>query len=485
MQLERYEGKRWKIIYGNYSGVEKTAINNLQRYLQKVSPYVLEVSNTLDLNDDKHIVLIGTKESNSLINDLVNQNIIEILDKNEFYTIKVMSSPYFNDAKLIVIAGSDANGVLYGVEEFYKSVMLKYIKNETFRFYSKDLETVEDIEISDSPVISRRGIWTWGYVIYNYKKYFDNMVRCKLNTVTIWNDELPINIKEVISYAKDCGIDVYLGFAWGWDTFVIDPADKKKKEEIKNYVINLYKNEYVNLDIEGIYFQLGFTECRNLDINGKSIAEYSKEWVDDISSSLFDINPNLKIQFGLHGSSIKDKYPFLVGLDSRVDIVWEDCGGLPFSYKVEVASPFEEVKPDPDVSFNDTLNLCKDISKTISNSESFSIVAKGFCHLNWITEFEHHKSFILGERDDNFIKERLSLRRFFINSNNAMWMENYPYAIKYYSEMSKSVKDILAIGLIEDGCFEIEIPQGFAMFSEMLWNPDEKIISKAFSGHYS
>ena len=41
----------------------------------------------------------------------------------------------------------------------------------------------------------RREMWTWGYVIYDYKGFVDNMVKCKLNTLIVWNDYLPLNIK--------------------------------------------------------------------------------------------------------------------------------------------------------------------------------------------------------------------------------------------------------------------------------------------------
>lgn len=468
MQFERIDSEnRWAIVYGNYDGLEAYAINQAQRYMQRALPYVIEMSKK---PSDKHLLIIGTPDTNPVIKELISKNIISIETKKESYSIKTLNSIYNPKAKLIIVAASDTKGLLYGIEELNKSVLLRYLRNESHRLIWKDLENIPDISISDFPRISKRGIWTWGYAIYDYKNYFDNMAKCRLNTITIWNDELPINITEVIEYANLRGIDVYLGFAWGWDTFVIDPSDKDKRTKIKEQVIQTYKTDYLSLNIKGIYFQLGFTECSDTKYNNRSIASYCKEWVDDISKELFVINPQLELQFGLHASSIREDYPDLTGLDPRIEIVWEDAGGLPFSYASETGD------------FQSTLNYCLNIAKTISNKKSFSLVPKGWSHLNWVTEFEHHQKFILGEREKEFIQTRLALRRDFLNSNNNLWLRNYPYAIEFYKTILNLGYDMIVTGLMEDGMLEKEISDGFALFAQMLWNPfADDILSKALT----
>lgn len=38
------------------------------------------------------------------------------------------------------------------------------------------------------------------------------------------------------------------------------------------------------------------------------------------------------------------------------------------------------------------------------------MVAKGFAHIDWGNEFEHHGDFILGERSRRFVKNRFDKR---------------------------------------------------------------------------
>ena len=45
-----------------------------------------------------------------------------------------------------------------------------------------------------APQVRRRGLWTWGYVIYDYRRYLANMARLKLHEIVIWNDYAPLNL---------------------------------------------------------------------------------------------------------------------------------------------------------------------------------------------------------------------------------------------------------------------------------------------------
>ena len=67
------------------------------------------------------------------------------------------------------------------------------------------------------------------------------MARLKFNELIIWNDFVPLNIREVIDYAHSYGIKVNLGYSWGW----IDGCNKitdisdKKLDELKEQIIEI------------------------------------------------------------------------------------------------------------------------------------------------------------------------------------------------------------------------------------------------------
>ena len=115
----------------------------------------------------------------------------------------------------------------------------------------KNNKPVEEYELVEKPKIKQRGLWTWGYVIYDYKKYIDNMVTLKFNTLIIWNDYLPVNIRDVISYAHENGVKIYLGFSWGWDTSCGERDAILHTDEISQNVVNTFEKEYLNLDCDG------------------------------------------------------------------------------------------------------------------------------------------------------------------------------------------------------------------------------------------
>ena len=106
-----------------------------------------------------------------------------------------------------------SSGVLYGVMEFNK-------KLATLATHDKEVPAAPSMRLrnsvlTDSPVIENRGIWTWGYVIYDYRRFFDNMARLKMNRLTVWNDRPPVNCRQFIDYAHSRGIKVILGYSWG------------------------------------------------------------------------------------------------------------------------------------------------------------------------------------------------------------------------------------------------------------------------------
>ncbi len=480
----RYEGTRWKVLFGRYEGVERHALNELQRVMQEYVPYVLEIvpAGGGNLGSDHHTAVVGTPADNPVIRELGDKGLISLPTHSQGYTLACLVHPQDAQKRIVVIAGHDDPGVLYGVEEFIDHLRVSNGQDDPPN-KRKFLDELGPFAVSDYPRIENRGIWTWGYVIYDYRRFIDNMVRLRMNMLTIWNDCPPINMSDVIDYAHARGIKVILGFHWGWGIDNLDPSDKATLTKIKDEVVRNYRDEYAHLGMDGIYFQT-FTERNTTEINGEPIAKLVCNWVNEIARDLYAIAPDLYIQFGLHATSILDNYVHLKDLDPRMTIVWEDAGVMPYAY-------------GPDLTYGDNLTHAhakglNSVDATIaysrklvnfrSNTE-FGMVPKGFICLRWASEFEHHGPFILGEHDPEFIRRRFEERRARWDYVDALWLRNYPAATRFYREiLSEKPSKMTVTALVEDGLFEQTIPMCVSLYAQTLWNPlrdDQEILRSA------
>lgn len=459
-----YEGTRWKIIFGSYKdNIEKFAVNEIQRMAQSLFPYVMETVFARDLflkKHNEHLIIIGTPVSNIFIRELEKKKKIQIPRKAEAYGISILESPWNPERRIIAIGGYDAKGLLNGIEDFNARVL--ELENPGTK-----LEEIADLSFSDYPRMQHRGIWTWGYVIYDYRRFLDNMARLRMNMITIWNDQVPVNIDDIIDYAHSRGIKVVLGFHWGWGHTEVDLSKKEDVKILKKEIIENYTKNYSHIKHDGIYFQT-LTEHHNTEIGGKSLAEIVCSMVNEIGGALLKKYPGLHIQFGLHATSIVDDYKHLEKLDKRINIVWEDGGTIPYLYTPELNK--SRVKGLE--SIDATIEYSKKLA-SMRGCLEFSSVPKGFCALRWGAEFENHGSFILGERSNAFMEKRLEQRTKHWQKINGLWMANYRNAVKFYREVLKvKPETTIVTALVEDGNFENCIQSSVALFSAILWNPD-------------
>jgi hypothetical protein len=471
----RYEGDRWAVVYGSYQGVEEFAVNELQRATQRFLPYVVEIhaAGKLDRLRQNHLFLIGTPANNPLLAEIIRRGMIAPPPGPEGYSCACLAAPWSEGKKLVVIAGHDANGVLYGVEDFNSRILSAKLEpdNPTPERLRKALDEIQSFSLREHPLIENRGIWTWGYVIYDYRRFLDNMARLKLNMLTIWNDHPPLNFRQVLDYAHSRGIRVILGFPWGWGRGGLDLSNKDHREQLKREVCENFQNNYRDLGMDGIYFQT-LTEHAKTRLNGTTVASLTCALVNDIAGALFAISPNLHIQFGLHATSIMDNYPDLTPLDSRLTIVWEDAGAIPYSYKPELGVSREKLSnPSLFDTAEHTLAYSKKLAVFRPGTE-FALVPKGWINLRWPEDFEHHGPFILGERDRSFIRRRLAERQAYWDNANTRWLRSNALAAKFYREILDCRPPKMTVtALVEDGLFEEVIQPSAALFAETVWNP--------------
>ncbi len=448
--------KKFSIIYGCVdTPVQKKAIEVLSKILLDYTfayPACFRYDEAPKLLDG--VIYIGTKENNPII----KANSKSVLTNAEEYYIQVKNGAVY-------IEGFDDAGVLYGCVDFYNKYILGLeYPHDSVTFVVDPFEkTLPDFEYTSCPSVKNRGIWTWGHVIYDYKQFFDNMVMLKLNTITIWNEYAPINAKEIIEYAHNCGIKVILGYSWGW----IDGCDIKSFDEIfmqSDSIVKKYDEEYSHLGADGIYFQ-SVTELSKESINGKLIAEAVTDFVNQTASKLYEKYPNLELQFGLHATSVKNRLEYIEKVDPRIRIVWENCGSFPFCYI-----------PNDVNAFDETTEFVKKIAVLRGEDEKFGVVTKGLVKLDWST-FEYAEgSFSIGVSSKFMKANRVTRKNKVWKYIQAYWLS---YADKAY-EMTKTLSeakkgDLYVTPLIEDGMFEENIMFPAALMSEMMWDTNSDV----------
>jgi hypothetical protein len=491
MPQKIYNGTRWKLFFGKYSGIEKFAVDELNKCLQRFVPYLIEVRHSQEFSPELfHTVITGTIKDNQLIAEMVNKGAMSLPTRPGEYSIFSGISPWNSEARILAIAGFDEQAVLYGAQHI-NSILHSEITAETPKERQEQLNKLRNFVISEYPQIDNRGIWTWGYVIYDYQRFIDNLARLRMNMLTIWNDCLPHNINDIINYAHDRGVQIILGFHWGWGLdwgqkdFVL--TNPNVRDEIKSSVLANWSQNYKHISTDGIYFQT-LTEHGNTQIGDQSIASAACTLVNQIAGEILNQRPELYLQFGIHATSVLDNHTQFKSLDSRVSLVWEDAGVIPYSYNpVTNQTDAGFSKPVGIDSVDKTIEYSKKLAALRPNCE-FAMVPKGWITLRWKEEFENHGPFILGQREHDFIKKRLCERQARWDEVNSLWFMNYKHAQRFYKELLASKPSRMTVtGLIEDGMFEECIQPSVALFSQMLWNPmrdSEDILDYAMNPYY-
>ena len=138
--------------------------------------------------------------------------------------------------RTVTITACDSIHLLYAAYDF-EACYLPMVSN--CDLWKNDIvlgEHLPEWHYHTAPSHTKRGLWTWGYVIRDYRGYIDRMVSLKLNTLILWNDYPPQNSRELIDYAHTYGVKVYYGYAWGWDTR-FDKIDPAHTEELTEAVV--------------------------------------------------------------------------------------------------------------------------------------------------------------------------------------------------------------------------------------------------------
>ena len=445
--------KRLAIVYGeNISEIEKTALGELSRILLD---YTLEYPickscNSPDLSSYK-CIYIGTKKSNSYI----EKNSHAPLSHEEEYRICA-------ESEQIIIEGFDGAGVLYGVLDFYNKYMLKFEYTDNDKYWENFLlnESFPEFEFTSYPSVKERGLWTWSHVIYDILGYLDNMMRLKMNSVIIWCDHLPINAKEIVNHAHRRNIKVIWGYPWLWDTDC-KKFDLTSLDGYPEKIFERYEREFRDAGGDGIYFQT-FTELHDDNIDGVAIADAAAKFVNKTVSLFYNKYPDIRLQFGLHATSVKDRLTAIATVDPRVQIIWEDAGAFPFSYMPGDISTFAE-----------TQDFAIKVARLRGNDDYFGAVTKGLVKLDWLSFLHPEGAHYMTGASKELRENRLIRKRKIWKYVQAHWLANYGKALEMVKLLCETKGGALSVyALVEDGLFEEEIFFPVALYSEMLWNTE-------------
>lgn len=468
-----------EILYSNYKGVQKKAIELLYKEISRLTTrdsgvytfHTLSVNSSDSLDDDKNNIIIGVYAENKLIPKYINKQ--EIPDNG--YVVKVMKNPKNADKNIVVITANDDVNVFYGAVDFVDDYLSNYayrrVAGSALVYYDETFEhPLADYYNASAPVIKTRNIFTWGHPINDYREYIDNMARLKYNQLIIWNDYVPLNSADIVSYAHEYGISLIWGFSWGWSRNC-NEVDFENLDSLTDEIIKKYEVEYKDTGADGIYFQ-SFTELHKEKIEDKLIAEYVVDFVNKTADKLLKKYPELLIQFGLHAMSVKERLNFIKNVDKRINIIWEDCGEFPYSYSPKMIDENEYVKTE---NFTEEImNLRDDVCD--------GVLYKGCLTLDWVGDYFAHQSgyYIMGEESEIQKERDLSViaplwKEFQIN-----WLTNGEYAYKMTNIIKeKSGASIGVAGQLTGGMW---FPP--ALISQILWEcdkPYKEILNKVLN----
>lgn len=470
-ERDSVDGSReWVVVYGRDDGVEGYALREVtglvQRYLDR--PVAVERAASLGAEAMcRNLVVLGTACSNPLVGDFQQAGLLRAPTAvPESLAVRVLDSPLNPGRQVVVLTGSDEAGVLYAVRDFEHYVVDRAGRLEgagrPVRVPFRD--RFDEVELTGAPAIRYRGLWTWGHVIYDWRRYVDHMSRWKMNALVVWNDVCPVNAAEIVSYAHTRGVKVFWGYSWSWGEEV-DPTAEEDLERWTRRVLEQYSHEYARTGCDGIYFQ-AFTETYETEFRGRPIAELAARWVNAIAGRLLERHPDLRILFGVHATSIRDNYPMLAAVNRSLTIVWEDVGGpppqFPYSYDPDVVAGSEQA-----------VSYTARIARLRAPDERVGIVVKGMTNLDWSTFRRQPGRLILGEWPSEYIERRAREKAPRWRFVEREWRRNLGYLLRTVKALvdARPVESSV-FGLAEDGMWEARMWLPVALMAEAAWNPD-------------
>lgn len=230
-------------------------------------------------------------------------------------------------------------------------------------------------------------------------------------------------------------------------------------DALRKEIVEVFLRDYDKAG-DGIYFQ-SFTEMQEDHIGDTLVAEAVSEFVNAVSHDLFELRPDLHIQFGLHASSVKNHMEYIARVDERVEIIWEDCGSFPYHYLPAVKDEKE---------FEEALEFTDEIINLRENGAN-RFVYKGMMTMDW-TKFVHQSGpYIMGVSSEELQKSDIEMLKPIWKSFQGEWLISgkYVYALtKHIAARTGGNVNMNIAGALDGGIWFTE-----ALCAQIMWNCDE------------
>ena len=327
--------RNWKIVYGEYAGCERRAVEFLSTEIgaliqRDAGVYTLHVVPCervgAESETNRNAVVIGTRGSNALLREMLSESDVP----EGGYLVRVTER---NGRQLVLIAGDTPAAAIWGAVDFVDDGLAKMrTRGGDYALYLSGIfekPRLPAYESRRSPKTKRRSIFSWAHVMNDYRTYFRNLARMKFNEAILWNEFPPLNAREVAEYARSWGIEILWGWSWGWSTNCHN-VDFDHLKELEDDIVRQWREVWRPCGGGGIYFQ-SFTEINEADLKGHSVAETVVKLVNGAAGRILADEPDLRIVFGLHSASVKSRLAEIAKTNLRLEILWENCGGFPYN----------------------------------------------------------------------------------------------------------------------------------------------------------
>ncbi len=471
--MERCElCKSWQIVYTRYEGAEKQAVaflgGELCKYLARIPDvytlFVVPCVKTGEEAPDKNSIVVSTYGESPFVREHVTEEEIPACGWL-IKTFKLPLSTGEGTKQQILITAKKRENLFFAAASFIDDFMVTYAPlSGWLKMPSKFFES----EIADNtavfePKVETRSIFTWGHPINDYREYIRNAARLKINRIILWNDFVPVNAREIVDYAHEFGMRILWGFEWGWGVHSsahIRSIDDEFLNTLKGQILDRFYKEYQAVAEDGIYFQ-SFTETAADNIGGRRISEAVVKLVNDVSAELLEKNPELKIVFGLHASSVLSHLSDIEKTDPRVEILWEDFGAFPSYYL-----------PGENAAETEKLKETTKRILALRGGKNLGFLFKGFLVLDW-ERFENQQGpYLLGENAREVTRSDHALRKGAWRVFQAGWITYGENALKIARQIYEATDGKVEIGMA--GCFDGGMWAAEALCAEIIADPSRE-----------
>jgi hypothetical protein len=188
--------ENWEIVVGRHaSATEHYAAAELQRYLYQLSGALLEIKTETSANRQPAFV-VGQVETNSLLRQLVSAGRVKVSEQDPGPQGYVLKRLAVDGRPMLVIAGSDAIGCLYGVygllEDHYGVGL--YLGGDVLP-EKRPPDWTANVDERKLPAVAIRGFLPWtnfpqSATVYSWEDWrfiLDQMAKMRMNFLHIHN----------------------------------------------------------------------------------------------------------------------------------------------------------------------------------------------------------------------------------------------------------------------------------------------------------